>query len=46
MTQTNKMKLLKAVALLMAAQQNIIDLNNDDKVFIADALGDHALKEA
>jgi hypothetical protein len=42
----DKIKLLEAVALLLAAQQGIIDLTEDDKVLIGKALGNHALKEA
>lgn len=41
-----KIKLLRATALLLAAQQSIIELDADDKDFIADALGGHALKGA
>jgi len=40
----DKMGLLRAVALLMAAQQGVIDLTDDDKALIGKALGDHALK--
>jgi len=40
----DKIKLLEAVALLLAAQQGIIDLTEDDKVLIGKALGNHALK--
>ena len=41
-----KMELLEAVALLLAAQQGLIDLTDDDKVLIGKALGNHTLKEA
>ncbi|MFZ3147783.1 MAG: hypothetical protein WA137_01935 [Methanothrix sp.] len=40
-----KMDLLKALALMMAAQQNIIEMDADDKEFIAGVLGGHALKD-
>ena len=40
----DKMGLLRAVALLMAAQQGVIDLTDDDKAPICKALGNHALK--
>ncbi len=40
----NKMELVRAVALLMAAQQGVIDLTDDDKALIGKALGNHALK--
>jgi len=40
----DKIKLLEAVALLLAAQQGIIDLTEDDKILICNALGNHALK--
>lgn len=42
----NKMMLLRATALLLASQQSIIELDNDDKAFIAEALGGHTLKGA
>jgi len=40
----DKIKLLEAVALLLAAQQDLIDLTADDNVLIGKALGNHALK--
>lgn len=40
-----KMELLKALALMMAAQQNIIELDAVDKAFIAGVLGGHALMD-
>lgn len=40
----DKMGLLRAVALLMAAQQGVIDLTDDDKALICKALGNHAPK--
>ncbi len=40
----DKMGLLRAVALLMAAQQGVIDLTDDDKTLICKALGNHAPK--
>ena len=40
----NKMELVRAVALLMAAQQGVIDLTDDDKALICKALGNHAPK--
>ena len=42
----DKMELLRAVALLMAAQQGVIDLTDDVKALIGKALGNHALKGA
>ena len=40
----DKMGLLRAVALLMAAQQGVIDLTDEVKALICKALGNHALK--
>jgi len=40
----DKIKLIRAVALPMAAQQGVIDLTDEDKALIGKALGDHALK--
>jgi len=40
----DKLRLLEAVALLLTAQQGIIDLTEDDKILIGKALGNHALK--
>jgi len=40
----DKIKLPEAVALLLAAEQGIIDLTEDDKIMIGKALGNHALK--
>lgn len=40
----DKIKLLEAVALLLAAQQGIIDLTEDDLVLIGKALRNHVLK--
>jgi hypothetical protein len=40
----DKMGLLRAVALLMAAQQGVIDLTDEDKALICKALGNHAPK--
>jgi len=40
----DKIELIRAVALLMAAQQGVIDLTDDDKTLICKALGNHAPK--
>ena len=40
----DKMELLWAVALLLAAQQGVIDLTDDDKALICKVLGNHAPK--
>jgi len=40
-----KMDLLEAIALLMAADQGIIELTEADKILIGKALGNHALKD-
>ena len=40
----DKIELIRAVALLMAAQQGVIDLTDEDKALICKALGNHAPK--
>lgn len=37
----DKMELMRAVALLMAAQQSVIELTDADKALICKALGNH-----
>jgi hypothetical protein len=41
----NKMKLLEAIALLLAADQGVIDLTSADKILIGKAIN-HTLKES
>jgi len=40
----DKMELMRAVALLMAAQQGVIDLDDTDRTLICKALGNHVPK--
>jgi hypothetical protein len=40
----DKIRLLEAIALLMASDQGVIDLTTEDKALISTALGGHELK--
>lgn len=40
-----KMDLLEAIVLLLASEQDIIELSDEDRQSISRALGGHALKE-
>ena len=37
-------RLMKALVLLLSANQNIIDLSTDDKAFISSTIDNHAMK--